>query len=195
MIGWPFILCFLDAPSHLCKRSCPSVNRSVGPSVRRSVCPVLFSKEISTHTRRILRRVPGLVSFFSETVFLVAANVSVGWSVFLSLFTFIAFLSYMKEEKCRFKYFSTAVTLHLGMRVLFSMVMRTSMKGFVPGGLSNHTSNSALYLEKTDMLHHERFDSSLSRTIDDDLVIVEQSMRNNPQLVSPTVDMKLKKTV
>ena len=31
---------FLDAPSQLYKRLCPSV----GPSVRRSVCPVLFSK-------------------------------------------------------------------------------------------------------------------------------------------------------
>ena len=28
---------FLDATTHLCKRSCPSVRRSVGPSVRRSV--------------------------------------------------------------------------------------------------------------------------------------------------------------
>ena len=37
-----FFLClspFLDAPSHLYKRSCPSVR----PSVRPSVCPVLFS--------------------------------------------------------------------------------------------------------------------------------------------------------
>ena len=35
----------------------PSVRRSVGPSVR----PVLFSKVISMHTRRILCRVSGLV--------------------------------------------------------------------------------------------------------------------------------------
>ena len=42
-----------------------SVGRSVGPSVRRSVRrsvgPVLFSKVKSTHTRRILCRVSGLV--------------------------------------------------------------------------------------------------------------------------------------
>ena len=49
---------FLDAPSHLYMRSCPSVRRSV----RRSVCPMLFSKVKSTHTRRILCRVSGLVS-------------------------------------------------------------------------------------------------------------------------------------
>ena len=41
---------FLDAPSHLYKRSCPSV--------RRSVCPVLFSMMKISHTRR---RVSGLV--------------------------------------------------------------------------------------------------------------------------------------
>ena len=59
---------FLDAPSHLYMRSCPSVRRSVGPSVRRSVCLVLFSKMKSTHTRRILCRVSGLVlSIFSIT--------------------------------------------------------------------------------------------------------------------------------
>ena len=64
---------YLDAPSHLYKRSCPSVGpsvrpsvrRSVGPSVRRSVRPsvrpVLFSKVKSTHTRRILCRVSDLV--------------------------------------------------------------------------------------------------------------------------------------
>ena len=34
---------FLDATTHLCKRLCPSVRWSVSPSVRRSVCPVLFS--------------------------------------------------------------------------------------------------------------------------------------------------------
>ena len=37
-------LFFLDVPSHLYKRLCPSVRRSVGPSVRPpTVCPVLFS--------------------------------------------------------------------------------------------------------------------------------------------------------
>ena len=46
-------------PSHLYRRSFPSV----GPSVRRSVGPALFSKVKSTHTRRILCRVSGLVSF------------------------------------------------------------------------------------------------------------------------------------
>ena len=50
---------FLDAPSHLYMRSCPSVGPSVGPSVRRSV--PLFLKVKSTHTRRILCRVSGLV--------------------------------------------------------------------------------------------------------------------------------------
>ena len=54
MVGsFPFVSLFLDAPSHLYMRSCPSV----GPSVR----PVLFSKVKSTHTRRILCRVSGLV--------------------------------------------------------------------------------------------------------------------------------------
>ena len=48
---------FLDAPSHLYKRSFPSVRRSV----RRSVGPELFLKVKSTHTRRILCRVSGLV--------------------------------------------------------------------------------------------------------------------------------------
>ena len=48
---------FLDAPSHLYMRLCPSVRRSV----RRSVCPVLFSRVKRTHTRRILCRVSGLV--------------------------------------------------------------------------------------------------------------------------------------
>ena len=51
---------FLDAPSHLFKRMCPSVRpsarRSVGPSVRPSV-PCHFQ----TRTRRILCRVSGLV--------------------------------------------------------------------------------------------------------------------------------------
>merc|ERR1712048_546102 len=37
------------------------VHPSVRPSVRPSVCPVLFSKMKSTHTRRILCRVSGLV--------------------------------------------------------------------------------------------------------------------------------------
>ena len=58
LVGWSFcwlfgfvftILafpgCFLDAPSHLYKRVCPSVRpsvrRAVGPSVRRSVTPSL----------------------------------------------------------------------------------------------------------------------------------------------------------
>ena len=39
-----------------------SVRPSVRPSVRRSVGPALFSKVKSTHTRRILCRVSGLVS-------------------------------------------------------------------------------------------------------------------------------------
>ena len=52
---------FLDAPSHLYKRSCPSVRRSVGPSVGPSVSPVLFSKVKRTHTRHILCRVSGRV--------------------------------------------------------------------------------------------------------------------------------------
>ena len=38
-------------------RGCPSV----GPSVDRSICPVLFLKVKSTHTRRILCRVSDLV--------------------------------------------------------------------------------------------------------------------------------------
>ena len=38
---------------------------SVRPSVRPSVCPVLFSKVKSTHTRRILCRVSGLVLFIT----------------------------------------------------------------------------------------------------------------------------------
>ena len=38
---------FLDATSHLYKRSCPSVR----PSVRRSVCPVLFSNIEKRHFR------------------------------------------------------------------------------------------------------------------------------------------------
>ena len=46
---------FLDATTHLYKRSCPSVRRSVRPSVRRSVrrsvCPVLFSKIEKRHFR------------------------------------------------------------------------------------------------------------------------------------------------
>ena len=52
---------FLDATTHLYKRSCPSVRPSVGPYIR----PVLFSKVKSTHTRRILCRVSGLV-FLSQ---------------------------------------------------------------------------------------------------------------------------------
>ena len=59
---------FLDAPSHLYKRSCPSVRRSVRPSVRRSVRPVLFSKMKNTYTRRILCRVSGLVLLFSASL-------------------------------------------------------------------------------------------------------------------------------
>ena len=47
---------FLDAPSHLYMRSCPSVGPSVGPA--------LFSKVKSTHTRRILCRVSGFVSLY-----------------------------------------------------------------------------------------------------------------------------------
>ena len=43
------LLSFLDATTHLYKRSCPSVRASVGPSVgpsvRPSVCPVLFSND------------------------------------------------------------------------------------------------------------------------------------------------------
>ena len=55
---------FLDAPSHLYMRSCPSVDPSVRPSVRPSVGPALFSKVKITHTRRILCRVSGLVLVF-----------------------------------------------------------------------------------------------------------------------------------
>ena len=55
---------FLDTPSHLYMRLCPSVRRSVGPSVR----PVLFSKVISKHTRGILCRVSGLVYLFDGWV-------------------------------------------------------------------------------------------------------------------------------
>ena len=61
-----FLSLFLDAPSHLYKRLCPSVRPSVGPSVRRSVCPVLFLKVKRTHTRRILCRVSGLVVFIER---------------------------------------------------------------------------------------------------------------------------------
>ena len=50
---------FLDAPSHLCMRLCPSV--------RPSVCLVLFSKVKRTHTRRNLCRVSGLVLVNSST--------------------------------------------------------------------------------------------------------------------------------
>ena len=68
------------ASAHLYKRSCPSVRRSicrsvspsVGPSiglsVHPSVRPVLFSKVISTHTRRILCHVSGLV-YMSKDLF------------------------------------------------------------------------------------------------------------------------------
>ena len=49
----PFASHFLDAPSHLYKRLCLSV--------RPCVCTVLFLKVKSTHTRRILCRVSGLV--------------------------------------------------------------------------------------------------------------------------------------
>ena len=38
-----FLFTFLDAPSHLYKRVCPSVRPSVRRSVRRSVRPALFS--------------------------------------------------------------------------------------------------------------------------------------------------------
>ena len=40
-IGFKIHFSFLDAPSHLYKRLCPSVRRSVGSSV----CPVLFSND------------------------------------------------------------------------------------------------------------------------------------------------------
>ena len=50
---------FLDAPSHLYKRVCPSV----GPSVRPSVGPSV-PRYFQTRTRRILCRVSGLVFFF-----------------------------------------------------------------------------------------------------------------------------------
>ena len=68
---------FLDAPSHLYTRLCPSVRRSVRRSVRLfvspSVCHLLFTKVKRTHTRRILCRVSGLVflsvrSFVSQFV-------------------------------------------------------------------------------------------------------------------------------
>ena len=49
-------LLFLDAPSHLYKRVCPSVRPSVGPSVGPSV-PRYFQ----TRFRRIFCRVSGLV--------------------------------------------------------------------------------------------------------------------------------------
>ena len=68
---------FLDAPSLLYKKSCPSVGPSVGPSVR----PVLFSKVKSTHTGRILCRVSGLVSSFSPSSF----------SFLYSLFSFFSY--------------------------------------------------------------------------------------------------------
>ena len=45
-----------------------SVRPSLRPSVRRSVCPVLFSKVKSTHTRRILCRVSGLVFFMTVSM-------------------------------------------------------------------------------------------------------------------------------
>ena len=51
-----FYLMFLDAPSHLYKRLCPSVRPSVGPSV-----PSYFPMR----TRRILCRVSGLVIVFT----------------------------------------------------------------------------------------------------------------------------------
>ena len=53
-----FLPLFLDAPSHLYKRVCPSVRSSVGPSVRPSV-PCYFQ----TRTRRVLCRVSGLVKY------------------------------------------------------------------------------------------------------------------------------------
>ena len=56
LVGF-FFLFFLDAPSHLYMRSCPSVRPSVRRSIRRSV-PCYFRR----HTRRILCRVSGLVS-------------------------------------------------------------------------------------------------------------------------------------
>ena len=40
---------FLDATSHLYKRSRPSVRLSVRPSVHPSVCPVLFSNDVKRH--------------------------------------------------------------------------------------------------------------------------------------------------
>ena len=55
---WFLLFSFLDAPSHLYKRLCPSVRRSVRPSVRMSR---VFSKVKRTHSRRILCRVSGLV--------------------------------------------------------------------------------------------------------------------------------------
>ena len=51
---------FLYSPPYLYKRVCPSVC----PSVR----PVLFSKVKSTHTRRILCRVSGLVSVYPRSL-------------------------------------------------------------------------------------------------------------------------------
>ena len=117
---------FLDAVSHLYKRVCPSVRPSVGPSVRRSV-PRYFQ----TRTRRILCRVSGLVTLIAKSgckgAFLpvcldvmlfsrVHASLQVtmsvcwsvgrlvGWSVGLSHFTFFAFLSSLRVDKCRFKY-------------------------------------------------------------------------------------------
>ena len=53
---------FLDAPSHLYKRSCPSVRRSV----RRSVGPSV-PRYFQTRTRRILCRVSAIRPCFSFT--------------------------------------------------------------------------------------------------------------------------------
>ena len=62
---------FLDAPSHLYKRLCPSVRPSVspsiGPSVRPSV-PCYFRRwKARIRTRRILCRVSGLVTLLVKT--------------------------------------------------------------------------------------------------------------------------------
>ena len=55
---------FLDACLHLYKRVCPSVGSSVRQSVRPSVLlSRVISKVKNAHSRRILCRVSGLVSF------------------------------------------------------------------------------------------------------------------------------------
>ena len=79
-----------------------SVRPSVGPQVR----PVLFSKVKSTHTRRILCRVSGLVLFFSMSAY-TRHFLTNSRSLFLFLFvalnvtvTFSLFTQVMEGKKC-----------------------------------------------------------------------------------------------